>query len=357
MNPLKLLINFLFPKRKRVAHMEIDPESVRIHHTIRRLAEENASLKGQLAKLEVEEGKRREREEDKEEEKNVRIFLDKEKKKIMRKTSPDCFLLRPFYNWIIHSKKFRNRLNITSFDRSKNFGRFGDIGFCSDGDFVILDANKNVVLKMKTLNDVFQSVGGLYNDVRSFKIPVNLDGNGGYIENIMVYEAPELIKEGSKMRFAKARKKPVYDIIREKDAQIMDLQLNLEEEEATNIELQNKMNDLERGNRINENSAETARTELSKAEERATAVERAFRSLEQELIKLRQVKAISEDYVDKLEGELEDMRKKAEREGVKLADARAMELIRNIRSELAREIPEKEYIPVEAPRPQTQQKV
>lgn len=327
------------PKRK-IKHIMLDEESVKKHNVIRGLANQAAELKGKLARYEVEEGKRREREKDLEEEEEVKIFLNKNKKEIIRKTMPKFFSLQRFYNKLYKDKKFREKLGIYSFDRSKKLHKFGDMGFTSTGNFVILDNEMNVVLDMPKLNDIFQSVGALGNDIRDGKIPVNLDKEGEWIENFMVYEAPQLTKIGSKLKYQKARKRPVYQIIRDYNKQIGEKNAELEEQDLLITELENKLDNLERTSRVEMNKAETLATELSKSEKRADAVEKNFRDLENEVIKMRQNKEIDEDNLEKLENQLVKMRKEAEREGTKLNTDKALSLIREIRSEIISEMPE-----------------
>lgn len=344
---LKKAFEWLFPRKKTTKHITIDEESVKKHHEIRGMANQIAELKGKIAKYDVEEGKKRERKRDKGEEEEVKIFLDKKKREIIKKTTPKYYSLKTFFNKLYKEKKFRNRLSFYSFDRSKKLGKFGDFGLSSDGDFVLLDDNRNLVIKMPRLNDIFQSVSALSNDINTFKIPLNMDGEGGYVENLMVYEAPEIIDTGKGMRFQKARKRPVYEIIQEYNERINESNNYTEELETLVNEQKKKIDDFERANKIERNSAETARTELSKAENRVTAIERSFRGMENELIHRRQKEEINEKNIEKLEKELDIMRGKAEREGVKLSDEKAREIIENIRTQIVRDLPEKQIEVIE----------
>ena len=329
--------------KKKVVHIQLDPDQIRESNTIKALANENAELKGFTARLQAEIGQFRESQEDVNEEENVKRELKKQKLQIDKEYKGKYLSLKRFFAKYHRDKKFREKLMITTFDRGTNLARFGDFGLTDDGRYLILDENGNEVLKLNSLQDMFQSVAGLGNDIKSFKIPINLDKNHSWIENPMVYEYPEYIREDDgKIRYTKAKKRVFYELIAEKNEEIGRLHSELEETESVITKMQIKMDDMERGLRMNENSAETARSELSKAEQRQSAVERNFRETEKDFLRTKQINIINEDNLTKLETQLGLMREEAIRQGVKLPDDRAMEMIKNIRRELVRDEPKRE---------------
>jgi len=185
-------------------------------------------------------------------------------------------------------------------------------------------------------------------------IPVNMDKEGSYIENIMIYEAPELIQTGDKLKFAKARKKPVYEIIQQLNDTIGHYASELEEAEGLNIALQNKIDKLTSENRVSDEMAETSRAELSHNEQRLTGIDKAFRTVQRDVFNLQNINAIGEDNIEKLESEIAEMREKAERQGVKLSDEKALELIQNIRATVVNELPD--FQPQQTPQATSPQK-
>jgi len=320
-------------------------ESVKEHNVIRALSNENAELKAEIAKLRSEFGKLRESEKDKEEEALVKYELNEKKKELELKRTIPYFSLKSFFAMLARNPKLRAKLAYYSFDRSTRLAKFGDIGFSADGDIVCVDDKGRVILKLRNLNDIFQSVAGLANDVKDGKIILNLDKDGNYVENIMVWEPPELIPtEDGKFKYAKARKRYLYEYLAELREKIAEQQEYIEELEMINAKLQQENDELKIAQRVAENSAETARTELSLAERRVSAIEREFRNLERELAQLRDTNAILDDNITKLEKQIEIMRKEAEREGVKLSDEKALELIQQIRRELIRDEPKEKEV-------------
>ncbi|MBU0959230.1 MAG: hypothetical protein KKB31_04780, partial [Nanoarchaeota archaeon] len=254
------LLDFLFGKKQvEVKHIDIDPESVRKHHEIRALANDNAKLKGMIGKYQKDEGVRREREKDENTEEKVKLFLNEEKNILEKKDMPQFFSLSSFFKNYLTNKKFRDNLFLYSFDRSAKIAKFGDFGFSvsknGHWNFSVLDENRNIVLESSRLKDIFQSVGALATDSISGKIPLNLDKEGGYIENIMVYEASELLHTEDGLKFAKARKKPVYDLLRNLGEENSRLMSDLEEAEAEITKKQNIIDDFKKANKMLEESS------------------------------------------------------------------------------------------------------
>ena len=328
---------------------QIDPELIRQNDQFRAVTNENASLKGLLAKYQSEEGKRREREQDKKEEENIKLQLNTESEILEKKIKPTYFSLKSFFNKI-KSSKYKN-LGFFSFDRSKKLADFGDIGFSSDGDFVVLDKNKEILIKHHDLKAIFCSLPGLPNEITKGMIPLNVTSEGKYFENIMIEEVPEITpdKEYGKFQYTSARKKPIYDYLNELRSEISEKEGKIEELEIINTKLQKKIDDLNVVARVSEDASQTARAELSESEQTVSSINRIYRSTEKELTLARDTITILEDITTKLENQFEIMRSQAEKEGVKLSMDKAMEQIQQIRRELVRDEPSREIKVVQVP--------
>lgn len=331
---------FSFLKKKKVVKVDLDPDSIRDNTQVKALAYENAELKADNAKKDKFIAELRRKDEDKKEEDNIKILLDEQKKELKSQSSGKILFLKKFYARYFRDKEFRDKLAFFTFDRKTRLSGFGDFGFSEDGSLVLMDDKNNILLKMRSLPDMIQSVGALGNDMARCMIPINMDDEGNYIENVMVYEAPELIQTGDKLRFAKARKKPVYDIIKRLNNTIGDLQSDLAEEEALNINLQKKIDVLNANKDLNQQIAETSRAELSNVEKSASGIDQSFRMLQRDLLKYQNLGNIQEEQLAQLERELTAMRSKAEREGVKLNDEKALEIIQQIRGTMVNEMPD-----------------
>lgn len=332
---------------KEEVHIELDAESIKKHHLINAMANERAEHLGIIARLKKEIGELRESEKDINEEDEVRIELNEQKKELQKKSYPKYFSLMGFARKLRDNKKLKNNLFFYDFQGAEKLAKYGDIGF-SGNEIVLLDNKRKVIISGKNPQDIFWSVGGLETDINAKKIPLCLDENGGYVENPMVWEASELTPtRDGKFKYSKARKKPFYEYIKELMAEIGEKQGYIEELELTNTELQKENDDLNIAERVAEDSAETSREELGMAEKRTSAVERVFRSTERDLSQIRDINIILEDNLEKLEKQVEVLRKEAEREGTKLSFDKALETIQNIKRELVKDMPEKEIQIVE----------
>ncbi|MEK6884568.1 MAG: hypothetical protein AABY22_33355 [Nanoarchaeota archaeon] len=184
-------------KKKKTVHVQLDPDTVKRDHLVKALANENAELKAEMALLKKQIGTQRESEKDKEEEDEVKLFLDAEKKEIKSKSYGKFFSLGNLYKKMFYEKGFAKKIYITTWNRGEKIARFVDFGFSTAGDFIVLGKRKNskvdkpeVILKTMNLKDMFQSVSALGNDIDSKMIPVNLDEDGAWIENVMEWDAP-----------------------------------------------------------------------------------------------------------------------------------------------------------------------
>ena len=338
------LLNWLgFGKKEtKIMKYDLDPDSIKTNNIIRGLSNQVAELQGIIARMVADKSKKREIQQKVDEEEEIKTHLHEEKKQLSKKQTQKFFSLKAFFSRYLQDKNFREKLMVTTFDRSGNLAKFGDFGF-SGNQFVILDNKRNIVLKMRELKDIFQSVDALPGDIGAMKIPINLDKEGGWIENLMVWEAPEIIREEDGFKYSKARKRPLYELLTEKDAQIQQGYADLEESEETNTRLQNRVDELEIVAKGNEKSGETARAERVKTAEKVSNIEKMWSDTESELAKIRQVSGIQEDEIIEIENELKRLRKKAQDEGVTLSFDEVLKRLRKTKGlfrERTIEVPE-----------------
>jgi len=325
---------------KTLVKADLDPYTVKRDSLVRALSYENAEIKTRNAQLEQAVAELKQRGTDKNEEENVKSVLNQQKQELKLQSQGKFLSQKTFWARYFRDKKFREKLGFYSFDRSTKIATFGDIGWMDDGDQALLDKDGNIVIRMPKTKDIFQSVSALGNDIESGKIPLWLDKEGGWIENIIEYEIPEIISTGSKLRFAKARKRPVYEIIQGLNSQISELHSDLAETELLAGELQDKVDRYESLESVQEQMSENSRAELTANEERLVGIDRVFRQTQRDITQLRKLNEIDEDNLTKLENEIEKMRSQAERQNVKLSDEKALELVERIRSTMVNELPD-----------------
>lgn len=326
-NIFSKIINFIFGRTK-VKHVQLDEESVKKHNMIRALANENAELKGMLGKIKVEEGRKREGEDDKKEEEEVRWELNTQKKELQKKKYPKYFSLKTFFRKVHTDKKFRTKLGFYSFDRQNLLGKFGDIGFCSDGSILLLDDKNQVLVKNYEIQKIFQSVGGLDVDVKNGLIPINFDGEGSYVPNMVIDDSYSVTPDfNGRLVYTKVSKQPFYKLLEDYRNDIAEKEDRIEELELLNNELNKQINGTKISLRVSEDAVQTTRADLSDTEKEVSAMGKVFRSVLSDLDKTRNANTIMDDNINKLENQVEMLRDEAERQGVKLSFDDALEKI------------------------------
>lgn len=343
-------IGDLFSK-KQVRHVDVqlDPQSVQDNHVIKALALENTSLKAEKAKYEEKFSQINQEKQLQNDEETIKQNLHEQKQTLAAEKDLRIIPLKKLYSRLFRDAKFRKRMGIYTFDRSTKLADFGDIGFLENGNIALLDTNGDIVFQSRTLNDMIQSVGALGNDMARGMIPVNLDKDWGYIENIMIYEAPELIQTGDKLKFAKAKKRPVFEIIQGLNDQIAQGNAELEESEALNQELQQTIDKQNAIIKLLQNSTNVSKAELNAVQNRIQNVDQSFREVQKDLLIKENMGEIQSDTINNLENELKNVRAKALREGSTLPDERAIDLFTNIKAAIASDMPDVQTQVVQVP--------
>jgi hypothetical protein len=223
-------------------------------------------------------------------------------------------------------------LKFVTFDRGSDIAPFDDIVFSGNNICLTTKKNKVVVLRAEQLKDLFQSTNALSRDVASGMIPINLDKDGGYVENLMVWKPAEIVNGDEGIEYKSARKEPLYKYLQEKEDIITELRDELEHEQLTNVELQSKVNDLQLAIKLSSKSSEIANNEKSKMVEKVSEIEKAFGRMEQDIVRLQTISVIDTDSINKLQSQVDRLKKEAEKSGSTPAFMEAIENIERISS-------------------------
>lgn len=331
-----MAIKFVNPFKKK-REIILDPSSVAGHKVNEFLKTQVIQQKAEIDKLNLELAKFKTTEETQEREERVKQVLNEKQEELQKIHSTKYFSLGNFYRDVIKNRKMPE-IFITDFDRGTKLDKWKDFGFTEDGVFVVIGEN-GIIHGREKITEIFQSIRGLGNDVRAGIMPLWLDKNKEGIENLIEYEIPEANKVGDKIVYHKVRKRPLYEIVEDKNMRIRELQEDLEDQEELNLELQQKVDDLERALRLREISQESMQVQMSKTEIASSNVEKAFNDLIKRLEREKNKVIICEEEIEKLEVQLKKMMREAERQGVKISDEKALETIQNIRRELVRDEP------------------
>ena len=286
----------LFKKKKRIV-VNLNSEDLEDRELNQAVLNENAYLKGQLARIKTEEAKKRESEKDKEEEEQVKIDLNEQVKELKKGDLRPISLLKIFRHKLFKKKK----INFTTFDGSKILGSVDDFVVLPDGGFGCVSKG-NVIWASKDINHVFYWVAGLNNFAKNKMVPLCINSNGEFNPNIQTDEVADLIQDSDgKFRIFKFNKKPLYEFVAEKNSEIQELNQELENTESTIVDQQNEISTAKRETNIHQIRADKAESELSLALHKVAEIEQATGQMSRQLVTLTQVKEINEDLVNVLE--------------------------------------------------------
>ena len=323
---------------EEVKHVEVNPQSVADNHIIKAQQNQIAELQGSLTRKTAEDSAVREGAKDISEEEVIKTNLGEQQFELQKRSFGKAFSMRQF--WASYfgipiekaknpNTKLAKALKYVTFDRSGVVAPFNDIML--SGNYFVLTTNDNkVVLRTQELKDIFQSVGALSRDITSGMIPINLDSEGGYVENLMMWKPAEVMQGEDGFEYKTARKEPLYKMLQEKEEQIGEIRERLEAEELSNIELQNKVNDLQSATKMSQTSAEIANNEKSKMADKMSEIEKVFMRTQMDLTRLQIISVIDQDNILKLEKQMVILREEAERQGSTTAFLDAINKIEQI---------------------------
>jgi len=339
----KFLKKIFIGEKPEIKHVEVDPESVKQNALIKAQQHQIAELQGLLVKSKMDETSARESEKDVSEEQIIKEQLRDQELEIRKVSAGKGFSMKTF--WASYfgvpikdvenpKTKLAKALKYVTFDRGSDIAPFDDIVFSGNNICLTSKKNKIVVLRGERLQEIFESTNALARDVASGMIPINLDKEGGYVENLMVWKPAEVSNTEDGLKYKSANKVPLYKYLQEKEEQINDLREELEHEELTNVELQSKVNDLQLAIKLSSKSSEIANNEKSKMIDKVSEVEKALGRMEQDLTRLQTVSVMDNDNIMKLQNQADSLRKEAEKIGGTPAFMEALENIERIASVL-----------------------
>jgi len=321
LNRLKRLGRVLSGRNKKVQvhSYPIDPNSIRENKIIRDQQNQIAELQGIVTRQATEEAAQRESERDYSEETEIKQDLNTQRLDLKKKDLGMFFSWKRFFEVYLNpkNKTFRDNLHFTTWDRTHKIARFGDIGTTSNNKLVILDNKGNVILRGAEAKDIFHNVGALGNDVQALRIPINLDEEGGYVENPMIWKAQEYLynQDTDEMEFTSSKRTEFYKMLQAKEERIGDLLEKLQEKETALIEMQDKIDDLKLSAAANMKSAQISRNEKTKMAQKLSSIEVVFGQTQEDLVKYQQIYTMQEDHNRKLEIQIAKLLKEAERVG------------------------------------------
>lgn len=322
---------------KREVHISSD--SLTDYNINQAILSENAELKAIIDKKELELAKYKQTPKKQEREEKIKFELNKKKDELQEIKKFNYFSFGELFRALIRNPKLSGKTFLTDFERGEKLDKFVDFGIAEDGTFVTI-GKEGVVWGARDLKDVFWNVKGLKNDFNSGLVPLCIDSDGNHIENLMTYDIPEIQRFGTKLQYTKARKRPVYEIVSEKNKIIQEQSREIEENEELIAELHQKVDTLERGIKVKESSNANLISEISENNQAGKNIDRNFQSLIRRLEFAETKNMIVEAELEKLEAQVEKLLEEAEVQGAKTNFEKVLETMQHIRREYSRDQPE-----------------
>ncbi|HEY0090079.1 MAG TPA: hypothetical protein VGB37_14630 [Candidatus Lokiarchaeia archaeon] len=329
---------------KKEIHLSND--SLTEYHVLNALKLENAELKAERDKQNLEKVKYTQTLSQKEEEEVIKYELNKKKDKIYEKKNFNYFSFGKLGEIFKNDPKLLERTFFTDFERGKKLDNYYDMGVTEDGVFVVVGRKNGVLWGSKNLKDVFFNVKGLSNDFNSGLIPLCLDSEGRFVENIITSEVSDVQRFGTKLQYTKTRKRPVYEIILEKNKIIGEQSSEIEVLEETVSELQQQIDNLKRDVNVKSKNNSNLISEISESQQSNLNIDGAFQSLIRKLEFESSKNMIIEGELEKLEKQNIKLLGEAETEGAKTSFAKAVETIQNLRREIQNTEPQIKIVEV-----------
>ena len=204
---------FDFLKKKNRILINYNSEDLNEGEKLQAVFNENAYLKGKIARINAEIANKKEigKEEDKEQDK-IKVLVQEMDR--LREKESNPILLSKIFNYTNKSRKNPQKyppIHFTTFDCSKVLGTVDDFCVTADGSFGAI-SNGEVIWASKNLNNVFYWVAGLNNLAKNRVIPLSVNSKGQFQPNIQTEEVSELVKmSDGKFKVNKFNKKPLYE--------------------------------------------------------------------------------------------------------------------------------------------------
>lgn len=313
LNPFNLF------RRKRKIVTNFNSSDFSNNEKLSALLNENAYLKGQLARIKTEEAKKRESEKDINEEEAIAIELNRQKHELQTK-GVKPFSLKKILNYVNKSKKRPKKfppIHFTTYDAKESMGIVEDFVIMPDGGLGVV-SDGNVIWASTDINHVFYWVAGLNNFAKNKIIPLSVNHEHQFQPNLMSEEIEDItLTSDGKFKINKFNRKPLAEAVANLHEEISHLQGELKTEEVVISDQQREIKEKEREASLHKNRADKADSELSMALNKVAEIEKANGEILKQNTALMSAKEINEELIqameriikkwnDKIEDELSD---------------------------------------------------
>jgi len=329
-------------KPSEVVRYPIDEELIKRDKLIKAQQQQIQARDAQLAKVSAQEMQKRESERSKDYQQEIAKRLREKEKSIRSKRFKHTFSWRYLFNKMGYETKptnFGKNIEVTDKDDTVVFGHFGDLITADNGYAMITDTQGNILNIAKDFTKLIWKPDALSNYMKRERIPLALDENFNPTLDLEEQEHPDVIYDEKNGEYAetKIRRRPVKEMLIERDESIRSLQRELERLEKMNIDKDHKLQGQNRIIRMLEDRSNLSQKELSSVMKEAMAYEKSISSLHSNYTKISELKALSDsiinsqkEVIEKLLSKLENYGDKTMRELVKAEQQDDLEFYNNI---------------------------
>lgn len=289
----------LFSRKKKIV-VNFNSEDFTENEKLVALLNENAYLKGLMARIKADESKKRESEKDKDEEtEKIKMLLQQEAD--LKKKEINPFSLFSVFKYMTNKKHKNKPIKFTSFDGGKILGYVNDFVVMPDGGFGVVSGGK-VIWASKDINHVFYSLNGLNNLAKERIIPLCINDKWQFTPNLMNEEVSDVVRTSDgKFKINRINRKPFYEHLAENEEEISELNGEVENLEATTVEQQKEIYEKSREASLHKVRADKIQSELSIALDKVAEIEMASGQIIRQNMALVNLKEINEGLIDSME--------------------------------------------------------
>jgi hypothetical protein len=344
-------------RKKKVELLPLDPETIRKDKIIKALTQENQGLKASFSKVLAEKREEKENEIKEDRELILREKLQEEEKLIKEKRYGNSLSLNKFFYAFLNDSKFRDKLEVCSYDDKIAFGKFGQFLILESGDLAITDSNNNILSHGRNLDMVIYKPGSLFNQIKRGRILIPYDTDFNYYPDIDEVEINDVLYDENQKIYKETEvaKRKAKDLLLEKDKELRERYNYTERLENLNINLTKELSDVKNTLKFLKKGEENMRTELSQVMNASSQFNIVSGEMQRKITDLTELKSLYESTISKYENVIKDLLDKIEEAGDKTTFQRAMELVKDTidysktrlpQKEVIREIEKKEEVPV-----------
>ena len=303
-----------FKKKERIV-VNYNSSELNDGEKLQSVFNENAYLKGIIARANSEKSQKSEKDKEQEKEQEKIKYLNEEEKSL-KKNELNPFSLFSLFEYVKKSRKNPEKfkpIKFTTFDGSKILGNVDNIAIMPDGGLGVF-ADGDLIWASRDINHIFWWVAGLNNFSKNKIIPLCINSRGTYEPNLQTEELSELVKmSDGRFKINRFNKKPLYEHVSDLHNQIGELQGELEVEEETISEQQKEIKEKDREVKLHRTRADKAESGLSDALNKVSEIEGATGEIIRQNMALMNIKEINEtlietmnNVVEKWSGKIED---------------------------------------------------